>query len=49
MVGDIFKWMTLGVILAFGYTVLTHADEASKVLGSAFSGYNSTLSTLEGR
>lgn len=49
MVGDIFKWMTLGVILAFGVTVITNADKASQVLSSAFSGYNSTLSTLEGR
>lgn len=49
MISDIFKWMTLGVILAFGYTVITHADQSSQVLSTAFSSYNSTLTTLEGR
>jgi hypothetical protein len=49
MVSDIFKWMTLGVILAFGVTVITNADASAKVLSAGFTGYNSTLSTLEGR
>jgi len=49
MVEDIFKFATLGVLVAFGFTVLTHSSETATILSSGFTGYNSTLSTLEGR
>jgi hypothetical protein len=48
VISDIFKWMTLGVILAFGVTVITNGDKSAQVLKAGFGGYNNTLTILAG-